>query len=595
MFFKNIFRPAFAAAGANNMSANTAKNDSMTYETGANGSDEFGAFTSSAPKANNTKKSTQPKKPGKKQPIKGLPLSLSSIIIAASAILAVILIVAIVIVCIVVNSNKDITLKNNAYVMYSDPDGINYVAANGVVVHTSEDELELRVADDNSFAYIIENGDEGYRVFVAKGKKIEPIIGTPVDKILATSSLKPGIVWLEIENGIYFYNEKNGEQRISRDHDGVIVEDFNSTEEHAYLFYISADASTVTYSKYAEDGNYSLYIFKNDGAVSGGKLRTPAGISDNGKYVYSSGVNKDGVTVFFVQLADEPTKRVLVAENFSRVIGTNIDGTEVLFTVTTSEGGEATYLYCFNEKNIGDDEVAPVKIGNGVYTPVAVNNNVARFKTLADKYYACADGENTSTYYLNSALEKSTLSKQSGKFDKDGNVFYYITAGGALMWIDLDDEHFVATKVSDDVADFEITAKGNAYWVSDVERELMFYNRGKDKSSRIQYDVVDISLHVYSNTLYFTTEEGIDVCTTKEGSDYAEAKFGADKLTSVPEFTNGNLKTSFAAVWDADNSDWRLFYTGNGKSFSFVATTVYVHGISAPVISNPDDEDSGNG
>ncbi len=577
MFFKNNFRPAFATAGAQNDTYRTRKNDTLTYETGASETDDFGAFTGSA-----SKKSGSAKRSGKGSP-KGSKPNLSSIIIAAAAVVAVVLIIALVVIF-ASGSSKDVTLDDNSYVTFSDPDGIFYVAANGEVIAQYEDEVRLVHAADNSFAYIEEKSDEGYRVHVVEGKKIETITGSPVDKILAYASLEPGIVWLELENGVFFYNEKDGEQRISRDHADVLVTDPDSDDENAYMFHISADASTVTYAKHKEDGSAdNLYIFKDGNAVSAAKNFYPVAVSDDGNFVYAWKLIEGDIRVLLVLSADEPTKREQIAENFNGIVDTNVNGNEILYTVTTSDGTEATYLYSFNAKKIGDNEAEPAKIGNGVYRPISFNNDVARFYTFADTFFSCSDGTNTTTYYLNKKYERSTLAKQNGKFDPDGNYFYYITSEGVFMWIDLDDEHFVTNKIADDVVEFEVTRKGNAYWVSDTDRDLMFFDRAKDKSTRIQYDVEAISMHIYSNTLYFSLSESIDVYCTKEGSDDTVAKFGPDKITSVPLFVNGNLKSTFAAVWDEDNSDWRLFYTANGKSFKFITTTVYIQDLYVPV------------
>ena len=603
MFFRNIFRPAFATAGANSRNAKTVKNDTMTYDTGAQGTDEFGAFTSSAPKTNTNNAKKRPGQPGKKKPGKkftlpAIPLNLSSLIIAIAALLVVILIVVLVVVGIVNNRNKDITFNNNAYVSYSDPEGTTYVAVNGSVVYSSENEVELRIADDNSFAYIIDTSEDGSLVYVVKKGKPEALIGTHVDKILATASLEIGVVWLDVENGIYVSNDDFVAEKISgKDHENEIVEAYTSDEAYNYLFYISADASTVSYAKYLENGDYNLMVWKNGDAFSAGKLRLPAGLSDNGSYIYSSGVNKDEDVVFYIQATDDITKKVLVAKNFGRIIATNVAGNEVLYTVVSDDGAESTYLYKFNPKTLGDgeEEITPTKIGNGIFTPVAFNNNIARFRTLLNKYYNCVDGTSAATYYVNDSLERKTLSsKNSGKFDPNGKVFYYVSNSGSLMWIELGGDTYVANRVADDVVDFEVTSKGNVYYVTDGDRTLMFYNRNKNKATRIQYSVDEISMHTYSNTLYFTTLEGTeDVYSTKEGSDETIAKFGNDKLVSVPYFTNGNLKSTFAATWDPYTAEWKIFYTKNGKSFSHVGNTTYVN--STNNFGKLDESEEGNG
>ncbi|MBE6577521.1 MAG: hypothetical protein E7653_05230 [Ruminococcaceae bacterium] len=577
MFFKNNFRPAFATAGAQDNTYRTRKNDTLTYETGASETDDFGAFSGSAPKKTGAKKS------GKGSP-KGNGLNLSSIIIAAAAVVAVILIIVLVAIF-ASGNNKDLKIENNSYVTFSDESGTFYVLSNGEIAKQFEDEVKLILAADNSFAYIEENTDEGYKVYVIEGKKITPIIENPVTKILAYATLEPGVVWLEMENGVFFYNEKNpAGEKISRDHEDVFVTDPESDDEFDYMFSMSADATKVTYAKWKDDGSaFNLYIQEGSNAVSAAKNFYPVALSDNGDFVYAWKLIEGDIKVLLVLSTDEPGKREQIADNFNSVVDTNMAGNEVLYTVNTSDGGVATYLYSFNAKKLGDNESEPAKIGNGTYRAISFNNDVARFNTFADNFFSCGDGINTTTYYLNKKYERSTLAKQNGKFDPDGNYFYYTTNEDVFMWIDLDDEHFVANKISEDVAEFEVTAKGNAYFVTKGDRNLMFFDRAKDDIERVQYEVEAISMHTYSNTLYYIPEEGIDVYCTKEGSAGTVAKFGKDKLANVPVFVNGNLKTAFAAVWDEDNNNWRLFYTSNGKSFSFITTAEYVQDVYLPV------------
>jgi hypothetical protein len=589
MFLKNNFRPAFATAGADNTGARKQKNDMFTFETGASENDEFGAFAGSA------KKAGAPGKQGKGP--KGSKPNVTSIIIAAAAVVAVILIIALVAIFASGNT-KDVKIEDNAYITFSDPDGIFYVASNGVIVAQYEDEIKLVPAADNSFAYVIESGDEGYRVHIVKDKKITTITSNPVDKVLATASLEPGVVWLEVENGVYFYNEKDGEQRISRNHADELVVNPYSSDEHDYMFYISADASTVTYAKWKDDlSALNLYIFKNGNAVSAAKNLYPVSVSDNGDFIYAMKIVDGDVPVLIVLSSDEPSKREQIAENFAGIIDTNVAGNEVLYAATTSDGTYATYLYSFNAKKIGDNESQPAMIGkDGIYRPISFNNDVARFSTFADKFYSCPGSEETSTYYINKKYERSTLAKQNGKFDPNGNYFYYTTKDNVLMWIDLDDEQFIPNKISSDVVDYEVTSKGNAYWISEDGGELSFFDRAKDKSTRIQLDVEEMSMHAYTNTLYFKIEgDEVDVYCTKEGSSGTIAKFGNDKISSVPEFINGNLQKTYAAMWDDDNSDWRLFYTANGKTFKFMTTTVYVQGLYHTPVEAPAPEEEGEG
>jgi dipeptidyl aminopeptidase/acylaminoacyl peptidase len=180
-----------------------------------------------------------------------------------------------------------------------------------------------------------------------------------------------------------------------------------------------------------------------------------------------------------------------------------------------------------------------------------------------------------------------------GKFDPDGKYFYFTTTKNGktrLFWIDLKKQKNLYNPVDEDVYAFEVTSKGNVYYVTSSNRDLMFYDRSSDNPTRIQEDVEAISMRVYTNTLYFYVGEGLDIYTTKEGSDATIAKFGSDKISAVPLFMNSNLKNTYAGVYDLDNDHFIVYYTSNGKSFKVIGSAADIFGLEVPVVEAPDVE-----
>lgn len=598
MFLKNSMRPAFASASNNaQMHNRRTNNDAFTFDTAASETDDFGSFNSSASSNNNRAGTNKGKSSGGFKP--------SAIVIAIAAVVAVVLLM-VLIVAIASGSSKDMKYANNTFVAFCDEDGIYRVAANGNVVGEYENEIELIPADDRSFAYVIENSDDGYRITITDGKDVTEITPSPVTKVLATAGLTPGVVWLDADNGIYLYTEKGGEERITRDVDATSA---NADEN---FFFISADASTVVYTKIDEDRPAELHhlcVYTDSSETKFQKNMYPVAVSDDGSMIYAYAYSKDSVTkTLYVLPFNDESDRYLLSNNFLGMVATNAEGNEVVFTtIGDTDSLISTYVVSFNLKKM--DEVAqPVRIAKGaVYTPVAINNDVARFSTFEDTYFEAQIPEldiidnQAPVYYVGKDYEVRRISKFAGKFDPDGDYFYYTNSEGTLQRVDLSDADAVSQKIAEDVVDFEITQKGNVYWLDDTTR-LMYYSNSKEKKTRIADNVEGISMHTYSNTLYFTFTDAVNIYTTEEGSEKEAAKFDSGTVTGLPVFANPEYKKTFAAFYDMDNEEWRLFYTSNGKKFKHISVCSDIDGFDIPLTisdiidsilpSNPESETS---
>lgn len=579
MFLKNSMRPAFASASNNaQMHNRRTNNDAFTFDTAASETDDFGSFNSSASSNNNRAGTNKGKSSGGFKP--------SAIVIAIAAVVAVVLLM-VLIVAIASGSSKDMKYANNTFVAFCDEDGIYRVAANGNVVGEYENEIELIPADDRSFAYVIENSDDGYRITITDGKDVTEITPSPVTKVLATAGLTPGVVWLDADNGIYLYTEKGGEERITRDVDATSA---NADEN---FFFISADASTVVYTKIDEDRPAELHhlcVYTDSSETKFQKNMYPVAVSDDGSMIYAYAYSKDSVTkTLYVLPFNDESDRYLLSNNFLGMVATNAEGNEVVFTtIGDTDSLISTYVVSFNLKKM--DEVAqPVRIAKGaVYTPVAINNDVARFSTFEDTYFEAQIPEldiidnQAPVYYVGKDYEVRRISKFAGKFDPDGDYFYYTNSEGTLQRVDLSDADAVSQKIAEDVVDFEITQKGNVYWLDDTTR-LMYYSNSKEKKTRIADNVEGISMHTYSNTLYFTFTDSVNIYTTEEGSEKEAAKFDSGTVTGLPVFANPEYKKTFAAFYDMDNEEWRLFYTSNGKKFKHISVCSDIDGFDIPL------------
>lgn len=592
MFFKNNKKSSSAQSNAQSFEAKPRE------EAGANYSDtdDFGTYNQPPKKAPQPQKQARPQQPRPQGSFGGFKRS--SIIVAVVAVVAIIALIALVI-AFISNSGKDIKYENNVYISNCDEAGIWRVLYNGKVIGEYDNEIELIVAEDRSFAYIIENGEEGYNVHIAKGKKVETATSAPVTKVLTTATLSPAVVWLELDSGIYLYTDAHGEERITKDH-ASIKEDPSANGRYNYVFHISADGSTVTYAQTdSETSEFYLYVYRDSVAVKSAKFLIPVAISDDGKFVFGYGISsKDLVTKAFYVVSGED--KFLIDEGFDQVITLNTEGNEIVYT-TNTETGIATYIYSFKPRKL-DDSKEPTKVGSGVCVPVYADPEIARASTFKKCYFERIDGDDESsspTYFVDRKYESTSICSFRGKFSSDGDYFYYLNKSGTLQRIELKDKSHTPEKIAEDIVQFEITGKGNVYWLNDSGR-LSFYNTAKQKTTRIADDAGSITMHVYSNTLYYTSTESLGVYTTKEGSSKELAKFGSVELVSLPTFTTPSYKKCYAAVWDVDNNRWNIFYTSNGRTFKQVASCLDIPGIDIDeilddIISGGDIKDDSQG
>ena len=600
MFFKKDRQIALAAAHCGTSPSSIKHRYALTYYAGSSETDDFGAFNTAPSRA--SRQRNAPKQPSQRpnaprnsggnrhgRPNKMITLDRSSIFVATVALLVIIVLVSLVVALISRNAG-DIKYDNNAYLSYTAPNGGSVVLYNGKVIGEYENEVELIMSADHSFAYIVEDVDDGYKVYIAKGKRVEPATTTPVAKIIDTASRVPGLVWLELDGGIYYYTLEHGDERVVKDYSNII-EDPDAEGSYNFMMHISDDASTVVYAQTDVDsGQIYLYTYKESVATrSSAKGLRPVEISADGSFIYTYGISsKDGVTkVFYVVSGDD---KFMIDEGLHSVIALNADGDEVVYTLKT-DAGIYTYIFAFNPKRIGAAD--SVKIGEGTCVPVIIDTEISVPATFKKSYFQRVDGNEETgepTYFVGRKYKSSSICSFKGTFSPDGKYLYYINKSETLQRITLSDKNHTPKKISEDIVDFAITKKGNVYWLNDSGR-LSFYNTAKEKTSRIADDAQSINLRPYSNTLYFTVFESEEVYTTSEGSEQTIAKMGGDSLPSVPAFVNPHAKRSYAVLWDEANNSLLIYYTATGRSFKFISNCIDVYGFDLDDLfdKNPDD------
>lgn len=596
MFLKNNVRPAYAVAGNANIDTRKHQTDAAMFAAGSEADDvnAFG-FGSSANKGNSPRGDMPPRKntpPRGKMPPRRRSFWSSfkkdnrTMFIGIAAAAAAVLVLLLIIIGIA-TADKSIKMENNAFLAF-EKDGTYSVSVNGHVIEEAfEGEVTIRPAADHSFAYVVEESADGFRVFLLKGKKLEPITATPVSKVLAYADYKPGLVYEtdDATNNVDFYSEKHGTGR-------VMYNEPTGYDTDGLHFLISGDASTIVFTRPNKNdpSKKDVCLFRADEetqTIVSAPSITPVALSIDGSYLYVSaynGATANSLKLYYydttVDTTEDSYKHTLVGTdgNFGGIISMNVSGEEVVY-YTTDGTTTATYVYSMKRKNKGDDLNPSIKIGDGKLEPVFPEKEIACPETFKKCYFegpgnpfATEDTENQAykTCYLNKKYEPTEIASAKGQFTDDGEYFYYINKDGNLWQAELDGKTFTKTQVIKNIVitDFAVTAKGNIYYLTD-EQVLNYRKMSAKKNTPIMYGVQDISLMESGNTVYIVDKNSENIYTSKEGSEPEVAKFSGEQLTSLPIFINSRIKRCYAIVSDATNG-YSVYYTSNGKSFKHI-------------------------
>ena len=551
MFYKNNYRPAFAGVGADSGSSRrTVSDNNIMFNTANSETEDFNSFGASQGRPEAKKKA-----PMRRRKKKTFEITPKMLLIGVAALVAVILLVACV-VAVAKAGSGDLKAKNNSFASY-ELDGKFYVAMNGEVIGSGfENEVELKPAADNSFAYVIEDTADGYILYLLERKELTQVVSTPVSEVIATADLEPGIIYKN-ETAVYFYADDN-EDRITKD-------------PSAGNFVIAPDASAVAYTRAKEENvnEFKLYLYTDGVSESYASNMYPVAVSKGGEYVYAYGISsEDYVSKKLYLIKPEDNDKINIVTGFAAITYMNIEGDEIIYCTGSIENGFQSYIY--NVK-----KATSYKIGAGVCTPLVADQSIVRLATLkdmiAENKLNLVEGSVSATYYVNKKYESSKISQYNGTLNSDGDMFYFINGEGTLNFIDLNDKNRTIQKIAEGVVDFVVTAKDNLYF-QDEDDILMFYKASTGKKKLISNDVVNMSMNKYSNVLYFEVEEDTKAYATEEGSGKEIAEFARAEIQTAPEFINVGQKRTFVYVVNPDTELYDLYYTSSGKTYKLIAS-----------------------
>lgn len=593
MLNNSAMRPAFASVGAGNSSADQAQTRNFVAYS-ASEDDDFNAFGDTSPKKQPTpqrpkQQQQRPQQPPRKPQRRRKSVDPKMLLIGAAAIVAVILVVALFI-AVFSSPGKNVKREDNAYMVYTDLDGLYHVMANGKEVkETFEGELTLIPSKDNSFAYIFEeivteDGNTVYLMYILEDKKLS-LVEAEADKIIACADYEPGIIF-KMGSIVQLYSENS-------------FEDISS-DSSASNFLISGDATTVVYTETTGRDNAETQIkyFRNAGFNDIGEAEglIPTAISSDGRYVYAY---TEQNALYYIEVTGNGTKfeeNTIIGANanpFVAITDMNADGSEILFNYEFN-GRLACFIY-----RVGDKEENQVGEGKFVYAPserdvVAPASFVGSYLTAA-RTVTDEDGRTStvnSTYLYDGSKGARKVADALGQFSPDGKYFYYIDpANNDLVRVKLSSKDFEADSrvITKAVDSFVVTEKGDLYQYSRPTSSSggkITFKKAADTTSRgVSTRATAGSMFICGNTLYFaeTADDEIKLYMSDNGSNKEEVTLKNMAFGSILTVETNGMGAGYAYFVDT-NGNTVLLYTEDGSDFDVVCESCIIPGYDTGII-----------
>lgn len=601
MLFKNNMRPAFATVGADSSAkADRSKIKDFFTRSEQSADDDFNAFGNVSDKqrasAPRQERPQQPKRPVRRKPVKP-QIQWVPILTVAAVVVAVVLLV-VVLVSIFSAPQKNIKAEDDAYFMYVDKNGDYRVVSNGEVLDKTFGEIkELRLANDNSFAYIFESisdeetSESGIKMYILKGKKLTEVeaIASSMDDIIDTAEYEPGIIYKE-NTGVTYY----------------------STDEHAPItskatadnFIISGDAKTVVYTTASTENPDKTKLNYFVGGISltiGPENIVPVMLSIDGKYVYGIHYSGELHSLACLEVEDEgeSCNNYIIAQSkeygtIKGITGMNVKGNEIVFCAEktkidensgdTVSAGVVSYMYKIKDSK-------PEEIAEGKFTPIFSDNSIVCPETFINTYFKCektvetvtedgTENKNVTLTYFLTKKGATLVASTEGTFSPDGKYFYFIDQldehTKKLMRTKLGSKNFQKDTelIMEDVHSFSIIENGDVYVMREEDAKLnkghiYFWDSSTGKPNRVSYNAALDSMTICANSIFFaeTEEDKTTIYISTAGSAKQEAEFKSATPAVTPTIEMGYGKKGYAYFVDADDSV-KLYYTSNGKKFS---------------------------
>ncbi|MBQ8850444.1 MAG: hypothetical protein IJ011_08955 [Clostridia bacterium] len=458
---------------------------------------------------------------------------------------------------------NDRKVEDNAFIAYSDNDGVYHVCADGdEIEHDFKGTVSMYPSDDNWFAYVFDEHEGGTDVYAlyAYGE-LESLVSS-ADRVVAKAAVYPGVVYIE-GNDYRHYYDFSGDSFITK------------VSDEPENIMISDNGDTVVYSI---DGNsYMCYNGETSEVLRRGMV--PVGVSGYGEYVYGKYADDDDTSLYFYDFYFETVTEIPDSRDFLDIIAMNDDGDEVLFLTGKSEmeiAADSSLNVDYEWRSsvyIHDDEKTYL-LGVGRYEPMDIKGDVAIFGDFKDMYFqvytrtSMGSSVALRTVYVDKKYNSESIADNFGKIDEDEKYFYCVNDYGRLMQLNL--KNGDEWRVRDDVVDFAVNEDGDVF-VLDAFGELVYIEGKNFQDETIGLSVKSMVYYQGGDILYFEHLDG-SVMQYKDG-DKEDTDFEV-----LPEFTNitGEYTYVLCDEYDVRENCYRtVYYTDNGEDFEKIAEVEY--------------------
>ncbi len=447
------------------------------------------------------------------------------------------------------------------------------LALDGEIVMKSQVAGKLVIADDASFAYVI----NGYGIDVVSRDGIQRLADDAYE-VLALATLEVGAVYAN-DGGVYLCRKKGEEKPIETDYESIV-----SMSANQYI--ISADASVVAFAEavlgdnatsdtdsaesFAAEGERALYIYRDDTLTLCEEKIIPEALSDDGRLLYGRASIESSALVVY---NTETKAKNRVFGSVIDIVDMTADGSGLVFTAYDSRMSVGTYVTAVDCEYLTVKKIAKIADGSSV-TPIQTDASAHRFDLLADKYFECRQTTEGSTevlrslYYLDG--EYNTHLICSGDFKTDGELksIYCVDGDAVLSKIDAENPADVRkTEISQGVTRYEVMPNGSVYYVG-ADGTLVCLDGQTGERTDIAQNVCDLTSYAYAKIVYFSTDDNGRVMYIDSSGERVELEIQNEHIEGIFRFVNTHSERAYALNVNLEEGMARVYYTDDGaKSF----------------------------
>ena len=386
--------------------------------------------------------------------------------------LVAVAVILLVTICTIIGAS----VSDNGYIAQKNSYGA-YIDNNHVVVIYNDRLLQTDITassitsaassiDGKVYAFLTGNDT----LCVVRGKRIL-VISEDADSY-CLSSTGSGVAYETTVDGkkaLYVCNTKTGRSRL-------VDDSYNGNS-----YQISPDGKAVLYNALSGRNEGALYLYRNRRTTQlSDKNLYPAGLSNNGKYIYAYGMNDQHENVLYRFNSKGASEQIGALPVFATYFF-NEDHTQVLF-----HGADGQTYLAVKDKDA--HSVSNAKVELLMPENVALQGNTYPVKNLHNHVYVGYDSNNNfSAWYIHKNPKKSCslMSRiHAPVLDSSARFLYFLRDGDlyCLKISKLQNAAIHAKRIAFDVKTFVVTSdRGKVYFIAD---NVLYSANGKNGNHR---------------------------------------------------------------------------------------------------------------